>query len=238
MPHPLVALALSMASTLGSAPAPAAAEPAVRYEPAGSPGAEQARRLLQDSGALRTGIRLPEPVEVVARDCGEPAATWDAGQRRITICYALVDEVRRTLDGISTTEEADDRTAERRVEAALAALYHHQLGHALATMNGLPAGGEGQADQLAALTLAADRPADAVPAAEARHLLAAGHGGLDHLKGTAESATFGCLLYGADPAANAAIAKGGWVPAQRAPSCAAEYERVRAAVGSLVVKGP
>ncbi|MCK2221809.1 DUF4344 domain-containing metallopeptidase [Actinomadura sp. ATCC 31491] len=239
MPHPLVALALSTASALGAAPSPAPAEtPAVRYEPAGSPRAEQARRLLRESEALRTRIRLPQPVEVVARDCAGPPASWDAAQRRITLCYAGVDRLRRTLTGIAETEEADARTAGRRLDAALSVLFHHQLGHALGTLNGLP-DAEDQADRLAALTLAADRPARAVPAAEARHLLAAGHDGLTgHPEGAEESATFACLLYGADPAANAAIAKGGWVPAQRAPSCAAEYGRVKAAAGSLVVKEP
>ncbi|MGN9838440.1 DUF4344 domain-containing metallopeptidase [Nonomuraea sp. H19] len=231
MPHPLIALVLSMTSTLGTAPSP---ELTVRYEPAGSPRAEQARQLLKDSEALKTEIKLPQPVKVVARDCDRAAATWDREERRITICYSLVDNVRRTLTGISETEEADSRTTHARIDAALAVLFHHQLGHALATMNGL-ADGEEQADQFAALTLASDAPKRVVRAAEARHLLA-GHAGVDHLSGLAESATFACLLYGGDPAKYAAIARGGWVPAERAPSCADEYNRVKSAIGSMAVK--
>ncbi|MED7927051.1 DUF4344 domain-containing metallopeptidase [Nonomuraea sp. LP-02] len=248
MPLPLAALALSMVSALGAAPTPsppAASPPDVRFEPAGSERAEQARRLLKESGALRTKIRLPRAVEVVARDCDGRSAPWDARESRITICYSLVDRLESTLTGISETEEADARTTGRRIEAALTAFFHHELGHALDDASGTPDGPPDalpdtadQADRLAALTLTADRPEQAIAAAEARHLLAAGHTGLGHLAGEEESATFACLLYGADPARNAAIAKGGWVPADRAPSCAAEYQQAKSAAGPLIIKAP
>ncbi|MFC4114924.1 DUF4344 domain-containing metallopeptidase [Nonomuraea zeae] len=235
MPHPVIALVLlSMTtSTLGAAPAP---ELSVRYERPDSPRAEQARKLLKDSGALKTRIRLPKPVKVVARDCDEADARWDGGKRRITICYSLVDKVRRTMTGIAETEEADARTTKARTEGALAVLFHHQLGHALSAMNGL-GDSHAQADQFAALTLAADAPAHVVPAPEARHLLA-GHAGIDHLSGPDESATFACLLYGSDPARHARIAQGGWVPAERAPACAGEYDRVKSTIGSMAVARP
>ncbi|MEU8317457.1 DUF4344 domain-containing metallopeptidase [Nonomuraea sp. NPDC048881] len=224
MPHPLIALVLSLTSTLGAAPS-------VRYEPAGTAREQHARKLLKDSGVLRTRLG---GVQVVARGCDAPRATWNGDRRRITICYSLVAKIDRTLTGVSETEEADRRTAAARVDGALAALYHHQLGHALAALNGLPAD-EPQADRFAALTLAARGGGHVVAAAEARHLLAA-HTHADHLSGTAASATFACLLYGADPVKYARIAKGGWVPAERVPSCRAEYERARAELGSLAVK--
>ncbi|MEV4172267.1 DUF4344 domain-containing metallopeptidase [Nonomuraea sp. NPDC049709] len=231
MPHPVIALVLSMTSTLGAAPAP---ELSVRYERPDSSRAEQARQVLKDSGALRTGIRLPEPVKVVARDCDSPTATWDHERREITLCYSLVDKVRGTIKGISQTEETSPGAAQARLDGALSVLFHHQLGHALTTLNGMQ-DSDAQADQFAALTLAADRPRRAAAAAEARHLLA-GHAGIDHLSGLEESATFACLLYGSDPAGHARIAKGGWVPAERAPSCAAEYSRVKSTIGDKVVK--
>ncbi|TDC05135.1 hypothetical protein E1267_20505 [Nonomuraea longispora] len=231
MPHPLIALVLSMTSTLGTAPS---AEVSVRYELAGSPRAEQARKLLRDSDALKTKIKVPQPVKVVAKDCGSPEALWDHAERRITICYQLVDEVRRTMKGIAETEEVGSGAASARMDGALSVVFHHQLGHALTTLNGMR-DSEGQADQFAALTLAADAPKRVVPAAEARHLLA-GHTGVDHLSGPTESATFACLLYGSDPVKHAEIAKGGWVPAERAPSCADEYARVNTALGSMAVK--
>ncbi|WP_185844497.1 DUF4344 domain-containing metallopeptidase [Nonomuraea sp. WAC 01424] len=224
MPNPLIALVLSLTSTLGTAPS-------VRYEPAGTARDQHARKLLKDSGVLRTRL---DGVEVVARGCDSPRATWNDGKRRITICYSLVTKINRTITGISETEEADSRTTPARVDGALAALYHHQLGHALAALNGLPGDGE-QADRFAALTLTARDSRHVVAAAEARHLLAA-HTDADHLSGTAASATFACLLYGADPAKYARIAKGGWVPAERAPSCRAEYDRARSDLGSLAVK--
>ncbi|MEO3790971.1 DUF4344 domain-containing metallopeptidase [Nonomuraea sp. B10E15] len=231
MPHPVIALVLSMTSTLGTAPP---SEVSVRYDPAGSPRAEQARKLLKDSGALKTKIRVPRPVKVVAKDCGSPRAIWDHAERRMTICYQLVDKVRTTMKGIAETEEVDAKDAAARMDGALSMLFHHQLGHALTTLNGMP-DSEGQADQFAALTLAADAPKRVVSAAEARHLLA-GHTGVDHLSGLTQSATFACLLYGSDPGKHAEIARGGWVPAERAPSCADEYARVRTALGSMAVK--
>ncbi|AQZ66311.1 unnamed protein product [[Actinomadura] parvosata subsp. kistnae] len=229
MPHPVLALVLSMTSTLGAAPSP---EPSVRYEPPASPRAEQAERLLKDTGALETDVRLPEPVKVVARDCEAPKATWDHGKREITICYSLVDQVQRTIKGISQTEETGEKAAEARVRGALSVLFHHQLGHALTTLNGMT-DGEAQADEFAALTLVADTPKRVVAAAEARHLLA-GHAGIDHLSGMEQSATFACLLYGSDPGAYSKIVKGGWVPPERAPSCAGEHDRVRSAIGDKV----
>ncbi|MET7337511.1 DUF4344 domain-containing metallopeptidase [Nonomuraea sp. NPDC005650] len=231
MPHPLIALVLSMTSTLGAAPS---SELSVRYEQPGSPRAEQARKLLKDGDALRTRIGLPAQVKVVARDCDAAEAAWDPVERRITVCYQLVDQVRSVMEGISETEETDARTRSARMDGALSVLFHHQLGHALTTLNGLP-DSEEQADQFAALTLASDAPKRVVAAAEARHLLA-GHAGIDHLSGPPESATFSCLLYGADPAKYDRIAQGGWVPPERVPSCAGEYDRVRSAVGSMAVK--
>ncbi|TYB47271.1 hypothetical protein FXF51_58510 [Nonomuraea sp. PA05] len=229
MPHPVIALVLTMTSTLGAAPSP---EVSVRYERPGSPRAEKAERLLKESDALKTDVRLPQPVKVVARDCDEPKATWDHDKREITICYALVDQVNRTIKGISETEETGEKAADKRVRGALSVLFHHQLGHALTTLNGMT-DSDAQADQFAALTLVADTPKRVVAAAEARHLLA-GHTGIDHLSGMAESATFACLLYGADTGKYGKIAKGGWVPAERAPSCAGEYGRVRTALGDKV----
>src|SRR5690606_29466895 len=137
--------------------------------------AEQAEKLLKKSGALKTDIRTPRPVQVVARDCDSPKATWNDGKRRITICYSLVDRVHRTITGISQTEEADEKTTGARTDGALAVLFHRQLGHALTRLNGMPDSAE-QADQFAALTLLADDPEHVVAAAEARHLLA-GHDG-------------------------------------------------------------
>ncbi|MEV0823974.1 DUF4344 domain-containing metallopeptidase [Nonomuraea rubra] len=229
MPHPVIALVLSMTSTLGAAPS---SELSVRYERPDSPRAERAQRLLRASDALKTEVRLPERITVVARDCDAPKAGWDHGKREITICYSLVDQVNRTIKGISQTEETGEKATKARVRGALSVLFHHELGHALTTLNGM-SGGEAQADRFAALTLVADTPGRVVAAAEARHLLA-GHAGLDHLSGMAESATFACLLYGADPGRYDKIAKGGWVPAGRAPACADEYARARSAIGDKV----
>ncbi|NUR92085.1 MAG: hypothetical protein HOY71_49125, partial [Nonomuraea sp.] len=91
------------------------------------------------------------------------------------------------------------------------------------------------ADRFAALTLVARESRRVVAAAEARHLLA-GHTGADHLSGTAESATFACLLYGADPVKYARIAQGGWIPAERVPSCKGEYDQAKSALGAFAVK--
>lgn len=233
MPHPVIALVLSITSALGAAPS---SEVSVRYEQPSSARAEQAEKLLKKSGALKTDIRTPRPVEVVARDCDSPKATWNDGKRRITICYSLVDQVHRTIKGISQTEEADEKTTGARTDGALAVLFHRQLGHALTRLNGMP-DSPVQADQFAALTLLADDPEHVVAAAEARHLLA-GHDGPDHLDGMKESASFACLLYGSDPGKYARIAKGGWVPPERAPSCPAEYTRVKSMIGGAVRTGP
>ncbi|SEG59860.1 Putative metallopeptidase [Nonomuraea solani] len=231
MAHPVMALVLSVTSTLGAAPAP---ELSVRYERAGSPSAEQAREALKESKVLKTRIRLPESIEVVARDCDEPTASWDHDKRQITICYSMVGKIRTTIKGLSETEETSTKAAATRLDGALTVLFHHELGHALTTLNGMQDSDE-QADRFAALTLAADAPKRVVAAAEARHLLA-GHIGGEHLSGLEESATFACLLYGSDPGKYARIVKGGWVPAERAPSCAGEYDRVKSAIGSMAVK--
>ncbi|WP_336212371.1 DUF4344 domain-containing metallopeptidase [Nonomuraea sp. LPB2021202275-12-8] len=232
MPHPQVAGATAL--VLGLSPlVTAPVEPSVRYEAADSAQSEQARRVLQDSGALTTTTRLPEPISVVARDCDSPEATWDREERRITICYSLVTRVQKTLQGISETEEADARTTTARVHGALSVLFHHKLGHALASLHDLD-GGEELADRFAALTLTASRPpaGRVVPAAEARHLLA-WHGGVPHLKGPARSATFACLVYGADTTAYGRVAKGGSVPPERTPTCAAEHDKARTELGGL-----
>ena len=34
----------------------------------------------------------PKPISMVARSCGDPNATWNAGTKTLTLCYELASE--------------------------------------------------------------------------------------------------------------------------------------------------
>ena len=52
----------------------------------------------------------PNPFSIVARSCGEPNATWNAGTRTLTLCYELADEFIELYRGLF--EQASDRNFE------------------------------------------------------------------------------------------------------------------------------
>ncbi|MEU6997316.1 DUF4344 domain-containing metallopeptidase [Nonomuraea sp. NPDC046570] len=231
-------LAGSTALVLGLPAQAATGDPVqVRYERPGSSSTAKAALLLRESGVLRTRLRLPDKVTVVAKDCGAPKASWDHERRRITFCYELVKQLSKTLTGIAETEETLDRRHDTRVDAALAVLFHHQLGHAATSLYGMRSpSAEALPDRFAALTLTAEygrQPKTVIAAAEARHLLGS-NAPLHHLGGPTESATFACHLYGASPKAHGRIASAGWLPADRAPGCAQEYSRLKTDLGGYV----
>ncbi|MFI6320060.1 DUF4344 domain-containing metallopeptidase [Nonomuraea sp. NPDC050556] len=116
--------------------------------------------------------------------------------------------VEHELTQILETEEGDLRRVPQLTKGAMAVIDRVKLA---------------TSEEQAALSLANTKDKRLIlAAAEARHLLA-GNTTIDHLG----SPTLACILYGSNPHAYRRIRTQGWVPADRAPGCAAEYESVK-----------
>ena len=147
-----------------SAPAGTAASGAkvtVTYFPAESPASENGLLQLKEwnyleavSEAVQTGFRLPKPLSLVGRPCGEPNAFYVPDEKTIFICYELVDLIVGQADKAKGPDRRKKLPEESRALLAFGAVTFitlHEIGHALIDILDLPITGreEDVADQIA-----------------------------------------------------------------------------------------
>lgn len=147
-----------------SAPAGTAASGAnvtVTYFPAESPASESGLLQLKEwsyleaiAKAVQTGFRLPKPLNLVGRPCGEPNAFYVSDEKSIFICYELVDLIVRQADKAKGPDRRKKLPEESRALLAFGAVTFitlHEMGHALIDILDLPITGreEDVADQIA-----------------------------------------------------------------------------------------
>lgn len=147
-----------------SAPAGAAASATkvtVTYFPAESPASENGLLKLKEwnylehmAEALQTGFRLPKPLKLVGRPCGELNAFYVPDEKSIFICYELVDLIVRQADMAKGPDRRKKLPEESRALLAFGAVtfvMFHEMGHALIDILDLPITGreEDVADQIA-----------------------------------------------------------------------------------------
>lgn len=147
-----------------SAPAGTAASGAkvtVTYFPAESPASENGLLQLKEwnyleavSEAVQTGFRLPKPLNLVGRPCGEPNAFYVPDEKTIFICYELVDLIVGQADKAKGSDRRKKLPEESRALLAFGAVTFitlHEIGHALIDILDLPITGreEDVADQIA-----------------------------------------------------------------------------------------
>ncbi len=193
-------------------------------------------RVLEDvADALNSTFVLPEDVHLAFTECGEPNAFYDADERRVRVCYELMDDLYEVFGGET---ESDDELN----EAAWGAIYftlYHELGHALVDLWDLPITGreEDAADQLAAFLLT-----DGTEEGETAALNGANAFILEHDREGGEVSDSSlwnehsldpqrfyniiCWVYGRDPAGYAHLIEDGVLPAERAEQCEHEYARL------------
>ena len=133
----------------------------VMYFPAESPASENGLLKLKEwnyleaiAEAVQTGFRLPKPLNLVGRPCGEPNAFYVPDEKSIFICYELVDLIVRQADKAKGPDRRKKLPEESRALLAVGAVTFitlHEMGHALIDILELPVTGreEDVADQIA-----------------------------------------------------------------------------------------
>ncbi|MFN2595859.1 MAG: DUF4344 domain-containing metallopeptidase [Pyrinomonadaceae bacterium] len=182
---------------------------------------------------LNKALALPADVTLAFDECGKADATYDAGARRVSVCYELVDSLYDAFRDAKSDDERDDK-----VVGATVFVFQHELAHLLAQIYKLPAAdeAEGAADELALFLLtreAGDADDAALDAAEAlTRDESPGAGGEEvflrgaHALDRRRQSDLLCWLYARDGEKYKFLIEDGELPAERAERCGGEFAQV------------
>lgn len=205
-------------------------------------------RLWQGAGLLEAfsqwmndAVVIPRDVAVVAKECQEANAFYDAQTSMISLRYELSASERTAL-----SEDGSDETSvdEQLLESARAVL-HHEGGHALLAELGLAFTGreEDVADQYSVYALTQDE-ADAdslITVAKIYYLNGQSVGDVDELPfsdthglDAQRSANFLCYVYGAFPQRYEYLVADGSLDSDRTSGCEEEFAQLSAGWTSLL----
>lgn len=217
----------------------------VVYNPSANPAHEQYRALFsqqrlfeQVAEGLNKTVRLPSSVDIQAVDCNTVNAFYDPNNRRIIVCYELVDYF---LDTFKPHAPDESKLGAAVVGAVMFSLIH-EAGHGLIHQLELPAVGreEDSVDQLATLTLIAggdDGVAMALSGASWFQLQAQSTRKTpfwdEHAFDGQRFYNILCLIYGSNPTKYDFVASGA-LPADRARRCPDEYQKITKAWQKLI----
>ena len=171
---------------------------------------------------------LPKPVRISLNQCNAVNAFYESDPRQITLCYELLLDLAKRLDGQPRSDELFFGT--------LVFVTSHELGHALINVLDLPVLGreEDAADELAALALIED-PEGAPAVAGTVEWFSSNAGGRVSLPEMADEHALSeqryfnmlCWAYGANPKENQDLVANGLLPEARAQRCPTEYAQIR-----------
>ena len=210
------------------------------YEPVLSQELADVEVALREAGLLESMVSglnefltLPEDLEVILGECGEPNAFYDPEFISIMLCYELVlSSVETFLDVVETDEELQPA-----LESPLSFIFYHELGHALVDLFDLPITGreEDAVDQLATLILveSGEDGEDAAMDAANWFVLQSGYSELtewafadEHSLDEQRFFNIMCWVYGKSPDRNHFIVEEGFLPLERAGGCEDEYKQL------------
>ncbi|MET0898661.1 MAG: DUF4344 domain-containing metallopeptidase [Mycobacterium sp.] len=223
------------------------------YEEATTPEAENGRRILEDAqlledlaASITDLFNLPNDVQLLGVECGEPNAYWSPSDQAVTICYEDADFAETVF---IEAGDADPVDAALNVEVGS---FYHEVGHMLIDIYDLPITGreEDVADQLAAFVMLAEDENGQVDPESVKVIrdFAAEFRAFGEEEGEVGESQFAgghslnqtrmynllCWAYGADPEGNAAMVDSGELPPERAESCEDEYAKVEYGWASLL----
>jgi hypothetical protein len=240
-----IALAAGSACADRERPAPPIAADSTPPAPAGSFQAEYglatleyndfrqrliANRFLDTVAArLNDSLIVPRTITIATAHCGEPNASYNRERTRVVVCYELF----RTLAEMY----ADEVGGEHLIMGTLVFALTHELGHALIDVLDLPVTGreEDAVDQLATiLMLSQGEVGDSLAFGAVGWFAKNAQTRIDddlvfadeHGLNVQRYYDILCLVYGRDRARYPEILTEGWLPAERAGRCPAEYARI------------
>jgi hypothetical protein len=187
-------------------------------------------------------VKLPRPLPVRMKKCGEPNAFYNPQNHDITFC----DEMSESLMKSFSAYKKDSAVRDNAVVNAAVGTFLHELGHALVGEWQIPALGrqEDVADQLAAFVLIGageETTAAVLDWAESYLAFQAFERGEMHTDYTDVHSldeqrfyNLTCLVYGSNPKTHEDMVDDLDLPLSRAVRCQREYELVRSAWAELL----
>ena len=201
--------------------------------------------LENEAAWLNANFRLPYDAYIEAVECGEANAYYYPYEKKVQICYELIDDLKNRWHMWPSLYkfESDAAPLEDFVFDNLYATFHHEIGHAILDIYDIPYTGlqENVADQFEAL------------------MLIRTEGGQDMLYNVADNYWYSsqrsnqphpywdthgsdmqrfynisCWAYGHDPVYNQDLITDGWLPEDRAQWCEEEYNQIKDAFGFLL----
>lgn len=204
------------------------------------------RRVLERVAAAFNLFRLPRRLTYRLAECsGEPNAWYDPRNRRITLCYELIESIRKVAPSGTSSAGVSREDA---IRGPVLQVLFHESSHAVFHMLRVPILGreEDAADQVAALVLLHLGRADARAVVNGSGYFFAALGKREPLDRSAFADAHGlswqrfynlaCLAYGSDRRRYGDIVERGFLPTERATACEEEYAQIAHAF--LALLGP
>jgi hypothetical protein len=191
------------------------------------------RVLEQIAADLNRLFTISKPVTFTYLECNQANAYYLPQQRRVVMCYELIDAFYKTFekDGLKGDE------LDQSVDNAVTFAFYHELGHALVNVLDLPITGreEDAVDQLATYLVSDGTDAEettALDGAIAFLLMAKNAKGPptafwdQHSMGEQRFYSIICSLYGDAPDKYKSVVTEGLLPKDRAAQCIPEWKKV------------
>ncbi len=210
----------------------------VSYNSSSNAAHEQYRKALEGNRVfeevaegLNKTVRLPTTVDIQLVDCDTVNAFYDPNNKRIIVCYELVDYFLEVFRG---TAKNDDELGTAVIGATIFSFFH-ESGHALIHILDLPAVGreEDSADQLATITLIAAGDEGVAMALSGAYWFQLQQKSDRKTVFWDEHAFDGqrfynilCMIYGSNPSKYQGFVTSGDLPKERAQRCPEEFAKI------------
>ena len=204
------------------------------------------RQLLEKLAAFLSPLQMPHAFYLITRQCGEPNAFYSPSNWRIEICYEMIEFIEKLAPPPGTSR--DGFTRDEVVVGAFVGVLLHEVGHAAFDMFNVPVFGreEDAADEMAAFIAVQFNKEVARTITRGFAYLWREFGRLggepkewgdfadEHGANQQRFFNVLCMGYGAEPEVFKDFIDKSWLPKERAPNCAAEFQQVRGAFAKTV----
>jgi hypothetical protein len=195
------------------------------------------RRVLEQLSEFVSPLRLPHQFSLVTAECGEANAYYDRSQWSLTLCYELIEDIDRIAPEAGQTK--DGFTRDEVVMGETIFVLLHELGHAAFDMLHVPVFGreEDAADQMAIFIPLQFNPRVARTVSRGDFFFFKNQGDPSQWShfadehGTSSQRLYNgiCWTYGGNPQLIKDVIDAGWLPKERAATCAHEYQLIKTA---------
>jgi|GEM_PF-687407 len=222
----------------------------LRYEPAQKPELIEYEKKLRDNKTLEKAVdklnrslSLPQDVVIEIKECGEVNSFYDPAKKHVILCFEMLDYFHELF----RQEGYDEKESTKKAFDVMKFVFLHEISHALIDVYQIPITGneEDAADRLSSiicLERLGEEGFQSVLAAADAFKIEAKHKSFrnrnikdEHLLQEQRAFISLCMIYGANPDQYSYIAKK-YLPADRAQSCLAEYEKILRSWSSLLEK--